>query len=182
MWRKVLFSLLVVFGLFVTRAASQQVAAQEKSYSADRFDVDVVVQGDGSLLVTETVEFDFVGKPFTFVFRELPTDHTDGITNIVASVDGHIYPEGTNAGQVEITGRDPIRVEYHFEPTVNTSRTFVLQYTMLGVVRQEEGADLLIYQPLPDSYEYTIDSSVVTVRVPETAVLAADPTITAGNA
>ncbi len=182
MWRKLLFGLYILFGLFLTSAAAQQVVAQEKSYSADRFDVDVVVQEDGSLRVTETVVFTFVGEPFTFVFRELPTDHTDGITDIVAAVDGRPYPVGTNAGQVEITGHNPIRVEYHFEPTVNTSRTFVLQYTMHGVVRREEGADLLLYQPLPDSYEYSIDNSKVTVTVPRTAVLAAQPTITAGNA
>lgn len=181
MWRKVLFSLFILCELFVTSAAAQ-IIAQEKSYSADRFDVDVVVQEDGSLLVTETVVFTFVGQPFTFVFRELPTDHTDGITDIVARVDGRLYPQGTNAGQVEISGRDPIRVEYHFEPTVDSTRTFVLQYTMLGVVRQENGADLLLYQPLPDSYDYAIVNSVVTVTVPETAVLATPPTLTAGNA
>ena len=183
MWRKVLFSFLLVFGLFVTSAASSQPAfAQEKSYSAERFDVDVVVQDDGSLLVTETVIFTFVGEPFTFVFRELPTNFTDGITDIVAKVDGRIYPQGTEAGQVEITGRNPIRVEYHFEPTVGTSRTFELQYTMNGVVRQEEDADLLIFQPLPDEYEYPIASSTVTVTYPRAAVPTADPTITAGNA
>jgi len=53
---------------------------------------------------------------------------------------------------------------------------------MHGVARQEEGTDLLVYQPLPDSYEYPISSSKVTVSYPETAVLTADPTITAGTA
>ncbi|MCP5095487.1 MAG: DUF2207 domain-containing protein, partial [Chloroflexi bacterium] len=176
MWRKVLFSLLIV-GLFVTNAA-----AQEKSYSADRFDVDVVVEEGGALFVTETVTFNFVGEPFTFVFRELPTDHTDGITDIVAMIDGRISPHGTEPGQVEITGNDTVRVEWHFEPTVDSTRTFTLSYRLLGVVRQNEGADLLLYQPLPDEYEYTIDSSTVTFVVPETAVFTQSPSITAGTA
>lgn len=175
MWRNILFSVMLI-GLFVGN-----VAAQEKSYSADRFDVSVVVQEDGSLQVTETVVFDFVGGPFTFVFRELETDLTDGITQIEASVDGRSYPEGDQPGQVEISGDDPIRVEWHLEDTSNATRTFTLRYRVLGVVRQTDGADLLRYQPLPDEYEYTIDSSTVTITYPPTASRSGEPVVTTGN-
>lgn len=147
---------------------------KEKSYSADRFDVDIVVQDDGSLLVTETVVFRFVGEPFTFVFREVPTDRTDGVEILEASVDGRTYPQGTNAGQVRLSG-DNIRVTWHMEPTANTARTFVLRYQMFGVVQQTEDADLLRYQPLPDEFEYTIDSNTVTLRYPASADLLETP-------
>lgn len=53
---------------------------------------------------------------------------------------------------------------------------------MLGVVRQEESLDLLRYQPLPDEFEYTIDSSTVTVTYPSVANLLETPTVTAGQA
>lgn len=175
MWRKILLSL-VIIGLFVGVAA-----AQDRSYSAERFDVDVSVQEDGSLLVTETVVFDFVGGPFTFVFRELETDFTDGITDIRAQVDGRFYPEGDQPGQVEISGRDPIRVEWHLEETSNATRTFTLSYRVLGVVRQTETADLLRYQPLPDDFEYTIGSSTVTITYPPAANRSGEPALTAGR-
>jgi len=177
MWRK-LFPILIVVGLFFSLNAT----TNQKSYSADRFDVDVAVQADGSLLVTETVVFDFVGGPFTFVFRELPVDHTDGITGIAASVDGRTLPGGTGPGQVEVTGSDPIRITWHIEPAFDTRHTFVLTYRVLGVVRQETGADALYWQALPDDYEYTIDSTTVTIAYPKEATLIAAPEVQAGKA
>ncbi|MCP4418785.1 MAG: DUF2207 domain-containing protein [Chloroflexi bacterium] len=178
MWRKLIILILVSCTILFSAGS---IVAQEKSYSADRFDVDIVVQEDGSLLVTETVLFSFVGEPFTFVFRELPTNLTDGITILGAAVDGRSYPGGTNVGQVEIEeGRD-IRVTWHMEPTANVTRSFVLQYQVFGVVRQADNADLLRYQPLPDEFEYFIDSSTVTVSYPETAVVQTPLTITAGS-
>lgn len=171
-------ALVLVAALFVFAGTVQA----QKAYSADRFDVDVVVQEDGSLLVTETVVFEFIGGPFTYVFRELPTDHTDGITEIVGSVDGRILPQGDEAGQLEISGRDPIRITWHMEPTNNTTRTFVLSYHVLGVVRQEENGDWLLWQALPDEYEYTIASSTTTITAPASVASIGEPLIQAGQA
>lgn len=179
MWRKWIAALVVLGALLMGAPGA---LAQEKSYSADRFDVDIVVQDDGSLLVTETVVFRFVGEPFTFVFREVPTDRTDGVEILEASVDGRSYPQGTNAGQVEVESGDNIRVTWHMEPTANTARTFVLTYQMFGVVQQTADADLLRYQPLPDEFEYTIDSSTVTLRYPASAELLETPRVTANTA
>jgi hypothetical protein len=176
MWRKGLVAL-VALGLFFSLAAQR-----EKSYSADRFDVSVTVQEDGALLVQESVTFRFVGGPFTFVFRELPLDHTDGITDITAAVDGRALLTGPNPGQVEITGRDPIRITWHLEPTTDATHTFDLTYRVLGVARQASDADVLEWQALPDDYEYAIGRSQVTLTYPPTAVLLAPPTILAGDA
>ena len=118
MQRKLWLSLALVGLLLFLGIGSQPATAQnEKSYSADQFDVDVAVQPDGSIMVNERIDFRFVGGPFTFVFRELPTDLTDGIVNISAAVDGDAYPAGTGPGQVEITGQDPIRITWHLPPT-----------------------------------------------------------------
>mgnify|MGYP003372949537 FL=1 len=159
------------------------IAAQDdKSYSADRFDVDVAAQTDRSLLVEETVAFRFVGGPFSFVFRELPTDHTDGITDIVAGVDGVPWPEGTGPGQVEIEDGNPIIITWHLSPTSNVMQNFTLSYRALGVVRQGDGADVLDWQALPDEYEYDIASSTVTVSYPAMAIRQGEPEVTAGKA
>ena len=176
MLRKLLLPLLFVALLF-------SIAAQDdKSYSADRFDVDVVAQTDRSLLVEETVAFRFVGGPFSFVFRELPTDHTDGITDIVAGVDGVPWPQGTGPGQVEITGRDPIVITWHLSPTSDVVQNFTLSYRALGVVRQGDAGDVLDWQALPDEYEYDIASSTVTVSYPAGATRQGEPEVTAGKA
>jgi hypothetical protein len=156
--------------------------AQEKSYSASRFDVAMTVEEGGAVLVTETVVFDFVGGPFTFVFRELPLDHTDGIAVLEASVDGVVYPVGTEPGQVEISGENPMRITWHLPPVSNATRAVVLTYRAQGVVRREEGTDALYWQPLPDSYDYTIGESKTAVTYPSTAALLSEPAVLAGTA
>lgn len=177
--RQLWVSVVVLVALCLTMGVTQ---AQEKAYSAERFDVDVTVEDGGSLLVTETVVFDFVGGPFTFVFRELPTDHTDGVQILSASVDGVPYGLGTNAGQVEVEGGNPLRVTWHMEATSNATRTFTLAYRAQGVVRQEAGADGLLWQALPDEYEYTIGSNETAVHYPSSTSLLGEPKVYAGEA
>src|SRR5687767_5302627 len=72
-----------------------------KSYRAERFDVQIDLQDNGSAIVTETVEFHFAGDPFTFAFREISAAETDGVTFLDASMDGVPMPLGTQAGQVQ---------------------------------------------------------------------------------
>ncbi len=156
--------------------------AQEKTYSADRFESAVVIEDEGAILVTETIEFNFVGGPFTFVFRELPLGNTDGISIVRASVDGVVYPVGEDAGQVEIERGDPMRITWHFEPMSNVARSVQLVYRMEGVVRPENGTDALHWQPLPDSYDYAIGESETTITYPASATLIGEPMIEAGTA
>lgn len=153
-----------------------------KSYSADRFDVDVAVQADGSLEVTERLTLRFVGGPFTYVYRHLPTEYTDGIDVISASVDGVPLTEGKEAGQVEIAGRDLVKVTWHFAPTSDSTHTFDLTYRVWGVIRQESDADVLIWQALPDEYEYSIAASTIRVTYPASVSLLGVPEVQKGTA
>jgi hypothetical protein len=56
--------LIVALSLVMLLLAPRQ-AVPAKEYSADRFDASIAVQEGGSLIVTETVTFKFVGGPFT---------------------------------------------------------------------------------------------------------------------
>ncbi len=79
-------SLLLIVLLVSLFVASPVLAA--KSYHAERFDVLIELQENGSAIITETVEFRFEGDPFTFAFREISATETDGITFLDASMDG----------------------------------------------------------------------------------------------
>ena len=185
MWRA-FWGLILLVGLFLSPGP----ASAQKSYSADGFDVDARVEEGGSLRVQEHVTFRFSGGPFSFVFRELPLVFADGITDIVAGVDGQTWPSGTGPGQVEITGSDPLRVTWHLPETSDTVGTFDLSYRLLGVVSQawqtssQAGpqADMLKWRPLPDSYEYPIARSKVMVDYPSDLVLLAAPSVNVGTA
>ena len=178
----VLPPVVLLFLVTLLGVLSQPVRAAEKSYWAERFDTTVTVEEGGALLVRERINYTFAGEPFTYIFREIVTDHTDGVTILEARLDGERLPAGTATGQVEIGGRDPIRVTWHMAPTANQSRTVELVYRMQGVVRQGEGADLLRYQILPDDYDFFIESSRNVVTYPSGTSLQRAPAITAGQA
>jgi hypothetical protein len=73
-------------------------ALAKKSYQAERFDVTIAVQPDGTLNVTETIVFRFTGDPFTYVFRELVFNDLDEIDNLQASLDGQALAQRTTMG------------------------------------------------------------------------------------
>ena len=173
---------LVILGLLALGFGGATSAGAAKTYSADRFDVNATLQAGGDLLVEETVVFRFSGGPFTFVFRDLPTNYTDGIRDIVATLDGATLPPGKEPGQVEIAGGNPIKVRWHFANTSDSTHTFGLRYRMLGVVRQEADADRLFWNALPGDFEYRIASSQLTVSYPEGVAPAASPQVTRGEA
>jgi uncharacterized protein (TIGR04222 family) len=147
-----------------------------KSYYAERFDVQIELQEDGSALITETVEFQFIGDPFTFVFREISARNTDGIMFLEASMDGNPMPQGTQAGQVEVETGDPLKVTWHFAPTSNRSHTFVVRYRAEGVIRKGD-ADTLIWRAIPEEHEYQITRSTITLIYPSEARPVEDPTL-----
>src|SRR5688572_5389913 len=116
MSRKLSVTLILVLlvSLFLTRPA---LAA--KTYRAKRFDVQINLEGNGSAVITETVEFRFEGDSFTFAFREISATETDGLTFLEASMDGVPMSQGSEAGQVEVEAGDPLKVTWHFAPTTN---------------------------------------------------------------
>ena len=122
--------LVLLVSLFVTIPA---LAA--KSYYAECFDVQIDIQENGSALVTETVEIRFSGDPFTFAFREISATNTEGITFLDASMDGVPMPLGTEAGQVEVEAGRPLKVTWHFSPTVDAAHVFTVRYRADGVIR-----------------------------------------------
>ncbi len=146
------------------------------------FDAQITVQNDGTLLIKETVVFKFVGGPFTFVSRDIPTDKTDTIAIQSAYMDDRFFSEGTGSGQVEIMQDNPIQVKWHFAPTSDATHTFVLNYRVQGVVQKEQNADALYWEALPTQYDYTIRSSTITVTYPQQATLLDSPQVRQGTA
>ena len=137
-----------------------------KTYRAERFDVQLDLQPGGEMLVTETVAFRFEGGPFTYVFREVSARDTDGLTFLEASMDGLSLPEGTGAGQVEVTPGDPLNVTWHFAPTSDATHVFVLRYRVTGVV-STGAADTLRWYVIPPEHGYPIDRATILLNYPQ---------------
>ncbi len=151
----------------VLLAASLITPAQARSYDAERFDVRIEIQADGSLLVTETVVFRFDGGPYTYAFRQIRLNELDRIEILSASLDGRRLPPGDQAGQVEIKPEsNPVEVTWHFEPTSDASRTTELTYRVMGNIRQSENGDGFSWQAIPQEHEYDIRFGSVTILYP----------------
>jgi len=148
-----------------------------KSYQASRIDVELQVQAGGDLLVTEAVNFQFEGGPFTSAFREIRFKESDGLDQFQAFMDGEELRVG--AGEVpglELThNTDSIRFTWRFAPTSDSSHTFILKYRALGAVRQDEGRDLLLWTAVPGDHPYRIQSGRVTVAWPPGVRMSGEP-------
>lgn len=164
MKQKILASLLLVgclLGMLV-----QPVAA--KSYLAERFDVLIEIQADGSYLVTETVVFRFSGGDFTYAFREVLWNEVDEIRFVDAEMDGTLLPLGTQPGQIEISQQRPLGVKWHFAPARDVSRTFTMRYRVVGNLRPTAEGDTLYWQAIPQEHEYSIQAAQIRVVFPAT--------------
>lgn len=147
--------------------------AAGKSYQAERFDSDVVIEEGGTLLVTETIVFQFSGGPYTYAFRQLDRSETDRIDILSAAMDGVELPRGMQAGQVEISSAsDPIDVRWHFAPTTDQSRTFTLKYRVSGTTRVAGNTDQVKWYLIPGDHEYKIQSSTMMIHLPAGRTLA----------
>jgi hypothetical protein len=146
-------------------------ALAAKDYDAERFDVLLEVQPGGALVVTETVRFRFEGGPFTYVFRDLAYTNLDAIDRLQAGIDGALLPQGTGSGQVEIVAGRPLKVTWHLPPTSDAVHEFVLTYRVQGAIRQEAGADTLLWRAIPEERDYDIERSTITLRYPASAAL-----------
>jgi len=164
------FIVILLVSLFV---ASPVLAA--KTYAAERFDVQIDLQENGSAIITETVDFRFQGGDFTYVFREISGTGTDGITFLEASMDGIPMLQGTEVGQVEVEGGDPLKVTWHFPPA-SDAHVFVVRYRADGVIRKGE-ADAFIWRAIPQDHDYSIARSTVTLTYPARASLLEQPSL-----
>lgn len=155
--------------------------ALAKSYHAERFDVEIRVDSDGSVRVLETVVFVFRDGTYTRVSRAVPERRTDGLDEIVATMDGVTLPVGAGERHVEVDrneGRRRIRWRF---PETTGSHTFTLAYRARGAIERRAEDDWLNWTALPTDHDYGIDRSTVTVTWPEAARVLALETRTRGR-
>ena len=114
--------------------------ATAKSFSIPEADVTIALQPDGSLLVTERLDFAFSGT-FQGAYRDVPLRRGETITDVVVSENAIDYRPGapTALGStgdpssygVEDRG-NAVRVVWHYRAS-DEVRTFVIRYRVTGV-------------------------------------------------
>ena len=166
--------LLLILTLFLTAPSAAQA---RKAYSADRFDVELELQRDASMLVTETAVLRFTGGTFSRFSRRIPTDRTDGVADIAASFDGVPCQRRGGTCRLEIDRDKGLTAIWHFAPIADSVHVFVLKYRALGVVERGSDSDLVAWRALPGSRGYIVRSGIVTLHYPEGATLVGQPVV-----
>jgi hypothetical protein len=142
--------------------------ANSRSYSAPRYDVHLAIEPDGSVSVREDAQFRFEGGPFRRVFREIPTRKTDGIVDVVATLDDEALTRGTGERQVEVDVRDDrTRIVWHLPPTADATVKLGLAYRARGVAERLDGSDRVAWTVLPDRHDYRVAASRTTITWPQ---------------
>ena len=97
-------SIVLIFIVFLGLVGGVQ--AQDKEYYWKRLDVDITVQENSDILITETWELAFTEGSFHFIYRSVPTDRLEDISLVKVLVDG----------QKTVPGReDPYTYETYYD-------------------------------------------------------------------
>ncbi len=165
---------LVVLMLTLSMAPTA-LAGNQASLAWNRYDVDVVVNTNGTLTVTEVQTIAFTGgQSFHKGFAVIPQARGsigdvkvwEGSQNYTSSFSNQSYTFETSTndnGDLEIT--------WYFPPTVNSTHTYTLQYTVRNGILYypNNGYDRVQWKAIAPDHQAPIAASTITVRLPKNA-------------
>ncbi len=164
-WRWLILALVFLAGV---GAAPQP----QKSAAYERYDVEIQVQADGSLLVAETYQMRFEGE-FQSGFAEIPLDRADDIVEVLVREGGQVYDAGgygPGAFNVDYE-QGSVYVDWEYEPTSGVEvRTFTVEYRVVGGLEIHPDQDVLSWTVVPwDRSGIPVEASRAEVRLPARA-------------
>jgi hypothetical protein len=162
-WLRILAPLLVL-----TIWSHQPLRAQDEApFVWERFDVEIVLQPDGSINVAETQVLD-VRRSLRKGFREIPLDRVEAIGDISVEEPGRRYARGSGQPYTFSATREDgmARIDWWFPPVSGGTRTFTIRYRVDGAIRVYEGGDQLYWTAVYADRAASVRASTVTVRFP----------------
>lgn len=164
--RLALAVLLAVLALSATSPAE----AQSKTFVWESYDVTLAIQSNGDLRVVERQRIRFTSGSFTFGFRDIPLDRTEGISQVSMSEPGvGAYADASNSQPYTFkTSRQSgsLVIDWYFPPTENAVRTFDLSYTVHGALRIHDSGDKLQWFAFPTDRAFGIQEASAKVVLP----------------
>ena len=148
---------MIVLGLLLSVCLSAQ--AQDKAYALSNYDVDLALQEDGTIRVTETIRFDFQQGAFTFGTRTIPQGRVDSLYDVQVT--------GSDASLTEVTHEDDgaATIRWTFRERTQPA-TFTLSYRVAGALGADDGDNVIDWQAIGDGWDVPIRDIDVTVSIP----------------
>ncbi|MCB0864379.1 MAG: DUF2207 domain-containing protein [Solirubrobacterales bacterium] len=155
------------------------IPTQEKQYEIDNADVDVQLQRDGSLLVHESLDFDFQGS-FSGAYRDIPLNGGARITGMRVLSGGQRYKPGaaTGLGSYDVPGsfgteefggtsdfdgagdasrdRHYVRVVWHYSAE-SEHKTFDLVYRVTGATNVRDDVVDVTWSIWGDQWDFWLN-------------------------
>lgn len=136
-----------------------------------RWDVEIQIGLDGTLDVRETQEIAFGDGPYQEGYRYLSARDIGGLRDVRVSESEIAYTESPSGepNTYTATVESPFyAIAWHFPPTSGQTRTFVIEYTIVGGVEIERGiANRFVWDVIPSTHSDLIEVSNVSVRLPD---------------
>jgi uncharacterized membrane protein len=158
--------LLLIVLLLVPASAG----AQTKTLYWQRYDVDITVQENGDLLIEEHQSIVFTSGTFTYGYRTIPLDKTDGVTSIQISEGDRQYEQSRSQDPYTFTTSkqdNELSVRWYFPPTANSTHDFVFRYTVVGGTRIDaQQGDSVFWKAIPPDHAFPINSARVNIHFP----------------
>jgi uncharacterized membrane protein len=170
----ILLTVIMLLGL------STSAEAQSRSLYWRRLDVDIQVQPNGDMRITETNDIVFQGGPFRFGYAAIPPGRWDQIRDVtVTDETGQVYQRSTSESPYTYyTDRDEdgnFVIQWYFPSTRDREHTYIIAYTVVGGLRYYEDRNEVYWKAIAPDHDYPIQSSTVTVRLPPGAAVLGHP-------
>jgi uncharacterized membrane protein len=147
--------------------------AGAQSYRLPEADVDVRVESDGSVTVTERITYDFDGA-FTGGYREIPLAAGESMRDVAVSEGSAVYQGGacTDLGCEAPAGTFGVRdlgglarIVWHYE-AADEARTFEIRYTIEGLANIYDDYVDVYLQVWGPEWEVGLDRLSATMAIP----------------
>lgn len=156
---RLLFSLLVAIPIAVL--PGQALAADPVPFYWDFINLDIDVQENGDMLVTETQKYVFTGPHTNERYRWIPLDKVDGIDNV------EVYEEGQRLTASTEVEYNQLWIRWSHDLSPPEIHTFVLKYRVRGGLHIYEDGDQVYWKAIFKDRDAPVNSASITIHFPE---------------
>ncbi|MFN6539752.1 MAG: DUF2207 domain-containing protein [Nostoc sp. EkiNYC01] len=163
MWTKlaqriILFclTLLISLGLSINHVTAQQVPLYWEFIN-----VDIAVQNNGDMLVSETQKYTFTEDYKNQRYRYISLEKIDKITDISISENGQTLPIETEIKNNQLW------IRWTHQLKVPESHTFVLKYRVIGGLHVDQNDAQVYWKAIFSDHQAPIKQAKIQVKIPE---------------
>ncbi|WP_414751919.1 DUF2207 domain-containing protein [Anabaena sp. CCY 9910] len=158
--RLLLFCFTFVLGFTFT---IHNVQAESAPFYWEFINVDIAVQPNGDMLVTETQKYNFTGDYNHLRSRYIPLDKVDRITEVSVSENGQVLPSRTSTS----TGNHQLLINWEHQLQPPESHTFVLKYRVVGGLCVNHNYAQVYWEAIFSDRKAPIKQAQIRVEFPE---------------